>query len=102
MSDELRNERLDRKKVEEGVRLILEGIGEDMHALVACVSISGLCWWAICPGLGRERPRRLEPDVGRPVGDLVADAVGENAGMATALCGRPPDQPPGQPSATRS
>ena len=29
MSDELRNERLDRKKVEEGVRLILEGIGED-------------------------------------------------------------------------
>src|SRR2546425_4024554 len=29
MSDELRNERLDRRKVEEGVRLILEGIGED-------------------------------------------------------------------------
>jgi GTP cyclohydrolase I len=29
MSDDLRNERLDRKKVEEGVRLILEGIGED-------------------------------------------------------------------------
>jgi GTP cyclohydrolase I len=29
MSDELRNERLDRKKLEEGVRLILEGIGED-------------------------------------------------------------------------
>jgi len=29
VSDELRNERLDRKKVEEGVRLILEGIGED-------------------------------------------------------------------------
>jgi len=29
MSDELRNEALDRAKVEEGVRLILEGIGED-------------------------------------------------------------------------
>ena len=29
MSDELRNEQLDRKRIEEGVRLILEGIGED-------------------------------------------------------------------------
>ena len=29
MSDDLRNQQLDRKKVEEGVRLILEGIGED-------------------------------------------------------------------------
>jgi len=27
MSDELRNEQLDRKRIEEGVRLILEGIG---------------------------------------------------------------------------
>jgi GTP cyclohydrolase I len=29
VSDELRNEQLDRKRIEEGVRLILEGIGED-------------------------------------------------------------------------